>query len=157
MEILQPTENLGVYANQTDAAYNDWYLQPMATAASRPLAENVILLAIRWIYSLPDGNLAYTYSYNSRSPGTGSQPLTQHQLPPRAEITLVVLDEASAQRAYAAAGTNAPALVPNNLFVDPAKLPEDRAALESSLASQRYRFRTFSGEVYIKSAKWSTQ
>lgn len=156
MELLQPTENMGVYANQSDATYSDWYVQPAATAAARPLAENVILLAIRWIYSLSDGTLAYAYSYNSRTSGTTSQPLTQHQLPPRAEITMVALDETSALRASAASGSNPPALVSTNLFTDPTRLPDDRAALESSLAARGYRFHTFSAEVYLKSAKWST-
>jgi uncharacterized protein (TIGR02599 family) len=156
MELLQPTENLGTYHDQTSASAQDWFTTPAATTAARPIAENVILMVIRWIYPRPDGTLAYTYAYNSREGGTGTQPITQHQLPPRAELTLVALDETSAQRAQEAAGTTAPDLVASGLFTDPEKLPADLAALESSLASKGYRFRVFASEIFLKGAKWST-
>jgi len=156
MELLQPTESLGTYCNQTDATYTDWFSQPAATSAARAIADNIILLAIRWVYPAADGSLIYTYSYNSRTGATGSQPVTQHQLPPRAEVTMVALDETSALRAAAAAGEIAPALVASGLFTDPTRLSDDRTALESSLAAKGYRFHTFTAEVFLKASKWSS-
>jgi uncharacterized protein (TIGR02599 family) len=156
MELLQPTEDLTTYQDQTSASAQDWFATPAATTAARPIAENVILMVIRWIYPRPDGTLAYTYAYNSRQGGTGTQPITQHQLPPRAELTLVALDETSAQRAQDVAGTTAPELVDSNLFLDPEKLADDLTTLESSLAAKGYRFRVFASEIFLKGAKWST-
>jgi len=158
MELLQPTENLTTYNDQTNAAATAWFTTPAATTEARPIAENIILMVIRWIYPNPDGTLVYSYSYNSRTGGGGTQqPITQHQLPPRAEIIMVALDETSALRAADSAGTNAPALVADNLFTVPDRLADDRAELESSLTAKGYRFRVFASEVFLKSAKWSTQ
>lgn len=155
--LVQPSEKLMTYLNQNDPNATGWFTNSVLAGQARPVGENIILLLIRWIYPAADGSLVYTYNYNSRTPGTGSQPVTQHQLPPRAEITMVALDEASAKRAEASAAGTAPELVDPALFTDPKMLSTDLAELEKALVEKKYRFHIFTGEVYLKTAKWSTK
>jgi len=157
MELLQPTEDLTVYANQSDDTFTSWFSGTNAMAAARPIANNIVLLVIRWFRPGPNGSELASYDYNSRTRGVSEQPDTQHQLPPRADITVVALDEASAIRAEQAAGTGAPALVEAGRFTVADDFAADLDALEKSLAEKGYRFHVFSSAVFLKSAKWSSR
>lgn len=86
MEMLQPTENLGVYFWPTTGGVNDWFVKnavnstnPSVFSNSRVLAENVIALVL--LPKLPTSEdasgtaLAPNYNYDSRIPlGASSDP-----------------------------------------------------------------------------------
>ncbi len=133
MEMLQPTETLGVYFGNP----NDWFANN-AVSNSRVLAENVIAMII--LPKLPPSQdtstngtaMAPTYNYNSRiglgqtsdSSWTTASPtfpgdqfsattasgttlnLTRHnQLPPVLHVIMVVIDEPSALKLQGTATT----------------------------------------------------
>ena len=160
MEMTQSTEELAVYASQT----NNWFVQN-AAANSRVIAENVIALVL--LPKLPDRqddpgaagkgvSLAPNYNYNSRIPlKAASDPswasfppdsfkayptgvmggvdaTRHHQLPPVMKVVMIVLDEASALRLQGDSTTVPPAidLSATTLFTDAAKLSEDIQAVE---------------------------
>jgi len=161
MELLQSTENLTVYYDQTTNTDYGWFSTPSTNTAmvdARPVADNVILLLVRWVYPDSSGNLNYTYTYNSRtgpvSPAT-LQPITQHQLPPQAQITMIALTEASAIRAAAASGGAQPVFVTNS-FSNPTNLASDLTNVESSLTAQHYDYHVFTADLYLKNSRWST-
>jgi prepilin-type N-terminal cleavage/methylation domain-containing protein len=124
MEMLQPTESLGVYYG----GVNDWFVNN-AASNSRILAENVIALAL--LPELPPTKdatgtaLAPAYNYDSRIPlgatadpnwpsaspafppdsftatsstGTTVTVTRHHQLPPIVRVVMIVIDEPSAIR-----------------------------------------------------------
>jgi len=124
MEMLQPTESLGVYYGGA----NDWFVNN-AASNSRILAENVIALVLLPMLSPSKDStgtaLAPAYNYDSRIPlgatadpnwpsaspafppdsftATGSSGSTatvtrHHQLPPIVRVVMIVIDEPSAIR-----------------------------------------------------------
>jgi len=162
MELLQPTENLVVYGDQVTSTYYSWFTNSTASASmvdARPVAENVILLLVRWVYPDANGNLVYTYTYNSRtgpvSPAT-TQPITQHQLPPQAQVTMIALTEASAIRAAQTSGGTQPVFVPAGLFSNPTNIQTDLTTVETGLAQKNYDYHVFSADIYLKNSRWST-
>jgi uncharacterized protein (TIGR02599 family) len=158
MEMLQPTENLGVY----DGAENDWFVTN-AASNSRILAENVIALVLQPKLQPSEdptsAALAPAYNYNSRIPlgatsdtnwssaspmfppdsfttttVTGSTvTLTRHnQLPPLMHVVMIVIDEASAIRLQGNS-TSVPSainLTGTPLFTDATKLTNDIQSVE---------------------------
>jgi uncharacterized protein (TIGR02599 family) len=151
-EILQPTEQLGIYTSATSAAW----LQPLAQAgASAPvLAENVVALIVlpERAASDPGPPLSADFTYDSRN---AAVPLTRDQLPPRLRIGLVAIDEASAQILAGQNGTQAPALVPANLFTAAAQLDADFASLDAALTERRIGHRIFQREIVLPASAWT--
>jgi len=132
----------------------------------RSVAENVIALIVWPRLSPQDDSLGNQispdYRYDSRSTAgwTGTpphQPVQCHQLPPNLQVTMVVMDEASAKRLEN--GSIAPAAITTalqGLFTnDVTKYDDDLAKLESRLASAKITFRTFTSTIALKEAKWS--
>ncbi len=160
-EVKQPTEDMMVYADMTSDTFYDWMRNASGTspgaagASARPIADNIILLLFRCIYTDATGKTVFSYTYNSRTGSGLPQPVTQHQLPSRVEVTLVALDENSAARLAAQNDTAAPVLVDSTLFSDPDKYDDDIAALEASLAEKRLRFHIFRDEIALLSSNWS--
>ncbi len=176
MQAIEPTEQLQVYANGSaniDKA-KTWTGNIADTGSGQspatdalPLADNVIALVI-WP-RLPTGQdaagtqLAPNYLYDSQlSPGKFSgtpatQPLWADQLPPIVQVTMVVIDEASAIRLDTKSSTPPP-LINNALqgkFSDVNKYSADLAALESSLAANHIGFETLNTSVVMGESKWS--
>jgi len=153
MELLQPSEDLGVY----DSADGAWIGQALgAGRQARPIAENVILLIFRALdesgNSLPAGKETFVYDSRDRSSSA-----TLNQLPPQVEIILVVIDEASAARLAATHGTTPPPLVKTQYFSRPAELDDDIEKLRADLVENpaRPEFRILRNTVRLESAKWS--
>ena len=150
-EVIQPTESLGIYSQGNSLA---WVQSLVPAQGTTPiLAENVAALFV-----LPEapaagaGALAATFQYDSRDAGNA---LTRHQLPARINLILVALDEASAQALAAQNGSQPPALVPANLFVNAAQLSNDLASLDASLTAAKIHHRLFQRDIVLQAAAWT--
>lgn len=174
MEMMQPSNSLTIYSlieawrkansSSPDKLYTkpDWFTK--ALSASNPpvhvLAENVIAMVILPKLSKiedPSGvKLAPTYAYDT----TVSKPADpsidpQNQLPPVVQITLVAIDEASANRI--ADGETLPSFdeLLTSLFTDAKNYDADIQALQAALTEQKINFRVFTSNISIRGAKWS--
>ena len=174
----------------------DWFRAPLKRPApttepanTRVLAENVIALVVYPHRSpndpVPSGSptqLAPLYFYDSRSyvtkPTDATALRSRNQLPPMVQITMVVMDERSAERFQASLGAAPQTIAPateklglttgtTGLFVkastisNPTPAQEkdqytlDLATLEKKLQDLNLIYRVFSTEVSILQAKWS--
>ena len=154
---------------------------------TRVLAENVIALIILPHRSpndpVPPGaktQLAPNYLYNSRGYVSATDDytaLSRNQLPPMVQVTMVVLDERSAERLQAAlsapdkmtnatdklgltGGTIVPFSKPSTIANPPAKDEKDKylsdlQELEKKLVGLNLNYRIFSTDVSILQARWS--
>lgn len=136
-----------------------------------PLADNVIALIV-WP-RLPvdqDANgtqLTTNYTYDSQLnvdsfTGTGgSQPLTANQLPPIVQVTMVVIDEASAARLCT---SNTPPTIISGAsgalsgkFNNVANYATDLADLENKLSNNHINFEVLNSSIVMRESKWSGQ
>lgn len=108
-----------------------------------------------------NGNaLAPEYEYDSTQTGQGGarkELNTLHQLPPIVEVTMVAIDDASAERIGRSSAP--PDFGLANLFksADPATRKTDLETLLQTLRNRRLNARVFSTEVSLKGAKWSRE
>ena len=182
MEMLQPTENLGVYADTTTGL---WFVNN-AESNCRILAENVVALVL--LPKLPPSDdssgtaLAPAYNYNSRIPlGAASDPIwtgfpqdtftaqtnsgtavplsRHHQLPPLMHVVMIVIDEPSAIRLQGSSTTVPSAINFSTLFTSATSLSSDlQTAVNQLNATQPHlNYRIFTSDVIMRDAKWSNQ
>jgi uncharacterized protein (TIGR02599 family) len=153
-QILQPSESLQIFTTTTSSAW----LQKLASpqTPNSVLAENIVTLIVMPERAASDNGsaLAPAYGYDSRDT---SNRLTLHQLPPRVHLALVTMDTVSAERLANQNGSNAPLLVPANLFqsASTAQLSADLSALDSILTAQKIEHRIYQRDVLLTSAAWS--
>jgi len=165
MEFRPPIENNLIYHDINDSAAlagvpnPNWYQQLGAWA--RPVAENIIYMVISPKLSVNDGTgdprrIAPTYQYDSSGSGVnlgagGRQQLQDFQLPPLVEVTLVALDENSAQRLAENGRT-----LPGGLFTsaDEQSFRRDLEQLENFLLELKVNYRVFNATVAIRNSKW---
>lgn len=162
MQAVQSAESLGVYSDTTG---NSWIDNVADNAV--PLAENIIYLAA-WPRKAPTEDpqgsvLTSAYAYDSRS-GEASlpkdlitgQPITQHQMPPMVQITIVAMDEDSAARVCT--GSAAPADVSSaftGLFQTSSQIQfdDDIEELKGRLGAKNINFRIFTATIPIRESK----
>ena len=189
-ELNQGSEYFQVYRLTAGGLTSfDWFRLPLKRPApttepapTRVLAENVIALVVLPHRSpndpVPAGaptQLAPNYYYDSREyllPGKSADALallTRNQLPPMVQVTMVVLDERSAERfqsTLSTPGTIATAtdkLGTTSLFAKPStssaedqsQYKADLQTLEDKLIGLNLSYRIFSTDVSILQAKWS--
>jgi uncharacterized protein (TIGR02599 family) len=141
-----------------------------------PLADNVIAFVV-WprlsvnndptgvkLLTSPPATVTDGYAYDSQYnvPPTGTtapftQALTAAQLPPDVQVTMVVLDEASAIRVQGAAVT-APTAVESALtgkFATADNYAADMTNLANALSTAHLNFEIFSTTVALRESKWS--
>lgn len=132
---------------------------------SRPVAENIVALIISPQVSREDAQtrnddvhwIAPEYRYDSTlvSGASASSPQgTQHLLPPTVVVTLVAIDEASAEQLQRSSPEGVPDLMPENAFTDTTRFTQDLAALEQNLQAQKLNYRVFSTAVPMRNSKW---
>ena len=162
MQALDTSEDLSVYAPSSSADWlsgQAWVSGDLAV----PIAENVIYL-MAWPRRSPADDSQGTaltgsgeFSYNSRrDANTDPQPATAHQMPPVMQITMVVLDEASAARI--SLSSTPPAEIQaalNNLFKQPGEdtFKQDLKTLEDRLAAAHLNYQVFSALIAIRESK----
>jgi len=165
----------------------EWFTTPFNgtapyTTLTRPvrtLAENVIALVLLpklapqeeqslqtsgEIPSAPQGtSLAPQYTYDSTVAVANAALNTKNQLPPVIQVTMVAIDETSANRMTDSDNANLQAKL-GTLFIDATKCAADLnrdpanvadPSLETYLITHRINYRIFTTNISIKSAKWS--
>ncbi len=166
MQWTQPTENLAIYDSQ--GATGKWYLDPLTHSASTSVsqvAQNVVALIILPKLSPADQAanpatiLAPAYNYDSQD---NTKAVTYNQLPPVVDVTMVVIDEASALKL---GNTTAPPnLTQGSAFTDYTLYQSDLTNLQNNLSASSgnvagnripLHFRVFHAEVALAGAKWS--
>lgn len=173
MELMQPSNGLSIYSYTSgNPAYvgKEWFAaslpaatQPPAALPASPtrvLAENVVALILRPQMSKRDAEttgktLTKNYFYDSTVTDADPDINPKSQLPPILQVTMVAIDEASANRI--ANGANLPAFDAqlDTLFLDTTKFDADLTTLQTALSNQRISFRVFTSSVSIRRAKWS--
>lgn len=163
MEVVEPSENLGVYASKTALDFS-WFRNAITNGSVKPLADNVLALFILPRFSRFDSDqgslLAPDYLYNSRQAKPFSSDVvkgnTLHQLPPLVQVVMVVTNENSAIRLRQQNGDQQiPDLFANAPFTDSSKYDDDIKKLEETLQGLGIRYRIFSSIISIRGAKWS--
>ena len=179
MELMQPSNSLSIYkftsGNAATSIAKDWFSAALPTSAVAPvattpppppllvhaLADNVIALVVLPKLSKkedPTGiQLSPAFAYDSapKVPRDTPQPITENQLPPIVQVTLVAIDEISAARM--ANGLTPPALDASldAIFLASTKFDADLVTLQKTLTDQRISYRVFTSNVSIRGAKWS--
>lgn len=163
MQLLVPTENNRIFLTAGPLDYG-WFVD-YAKAGDfgsnvLPVADNVIALVVE--PADPDPNsavLAPDYTYNTGIDGIGAderQIVTAHQLPPTIKVTMVAIDEASAQRLEQ--GQTPPDFLVTALkgkFQKAEKYEQDLSDLKLALAGRNIQYRVFSSAVPIRESKWT--
>lgn len=168
MEFMEPAEQLRVYQFQTPRA-TDWFA-PVLMRPDRPvrvLAENVCALIVlpKFDRTTEENRhragkstlLAPGYRYDSTTSTSDPELNPKNQLPPVVQLTMIALDEESANllqgrnRNHATGGIEFA-----QLFRKPESYDADLAAFEQHLSStHRTAYRVFTTNVSIRGAKWS--
>lgn len=171
-ELQVPAEALRTYAaglnTQTNAAgLYSWFRTAVAAGHAHTLAENVVALVISPLSPVPETgtteketDIAPDYFYDTRAyqhAATSSALMkrTRHQLPPMLRVTLVALDEPSAQRLAEGGGSEMPDLLVPGIFQDATKFDDDLKQFETALTERQLRFRTFSTTIRLRNARWN--
>lgn len=162
MELMEPTENLGVYSS---TGGTDWI---NITTNTHVLAENIIGLVIFPKLALSDMTNGYTpaslapfytyesYGQNASNAVSGSTPplYTLNQLPPCVQVTMIAVDEVSAVRfpkQIEQIVKGADSLFKNSAYYD-----LDIQKIQDQLIRSKINYRVFSTDVMIGGAKWSS-
>jgi len=145
---------------------------------SRPIADNVLTLIIAPQSPVAKGStalptdLAPDYYYNSsayqisNTPGTVTLPPWAFQLPPEVQITMIVIDELSAETlanaSAAASGSASPTpplsfLSGTNLFGKASSFTADLASVQSQLSqfTPKLNWRIFTATIVLRNARWN--
>ena len=189
MQGMEPTEDLRVFAatqlsgtGTTSDNSTSWITNIKNGAGTRsvdvtPLADNVIALVVwpRLSYNDdPTGEkllpASDAYQYDSQAnvaPGTSApydQALTADQLPPDVQVTMVVIDEASATRVQGTSAA-APGDIETDLknkFLNASDYATDISALAKALSSTQpvsgtgpLNFQIFNTTVALRESKWT--
>lgn len=159
LQFLQPGEQLGIYGVPSG---NTWFSGASIVADnSFPMVDNVIGLILRAHYPTSSGNQT-DYAFDSRNDGgsPANPPPNFNQLPPSVSVTMVVIDEDSAQRLAAKYGQTAPPVGPPSppRFTNPSDYDSDLAAWENQLKSftPKINYRILTAKIPIRGAKWSS-
>ncbi len=156
MQVLEVSEDLSVYDSGDT---RDWI--PGLARHAIPIAENVIYFSVwprRSPGEDPAGNaLSTDFSYDSRLNARQSpQPITANQMPPLLQLTMIVIDETSAQRFCL---HDVPPVEIADSFADmlqnstDAEFSENLDTVESELAALGLNFRVFSALIPIRESK----
>ena len=180
MEFSQPTEKFNLYqfTSGTPTAPNlastytgtDWFKTDVNNSAvlKRVITENVIALIITPRLAKADealqspsnathSPLAPNYSYDSTGTNANPQLNPKNQLPPVVQLTMVAIDDRSAEKLDLTGVAQADVFKMATLFTDTRNLTTDLATLEGTLAARHLRYRIFTTNIHIRAAKWSRE
>ena len=155
----------------------DWFQQNLATS-TQPVADNIILLLISprvtesaataanrnatWIapgyryHSLDrDNSTGNLEPVQIRQDGTADQG-TQHLLPPVLQITMVAVDEPSAEKLAQRYNNAAVDILRNSgaVFTEVLRYDQDLALLKDYLKNEQLNYRVFTSKVAMRNARW---
>lgn len=185
MEFMEPSDRLTIFkytsgVNGNNVAKNllyssaspgsgftgrEWFTDSLALQANAPvhvLAENVIALVILPKLSPQEDSsgtkLAKSYRYDSTETNSDPRYDPKNQIPPVVQVTMVAIDEISADRI--ASGETIPDFGLEDLFSttnagSADAFLTDLETLQTELSARRLNFRIFTTNVSVRSAKWS--
>jgi uncharacterized protein (TIGR02599 family) len=173
MELMQPSEAMTLYkytSGSSTYAGKEWFTDALDPSSAVPpsqasppvhvLAENVIALVLLPKLTPQEDStgtlLSPAYSYDSTVKRATAAINSKNQLPPVVQITMVAIDETSANRLTAADNTALQTKL-GTLFTDATRYAADLATLEQYLVDKRINYRIFTTNVSIKGAKWSRE
>ena len=165
MELMQPSESMTLYSlTSGNATYDgkEWFTDAIAEASPpvHVLAENVIALVLLPKLTPEEDStgtlLSPSYTYDSTVKRATAAINSKNQLPPVVQITMVAIDETSANRLTAADNTALQTKL-GEIFTDASQYKTDLATLEQYLVDKRINYRIFTTNVSIKGAKWSRE
>lgn len=174
MQLTERSEEMSVYLHNdgdTNNPSRQWLMDVLASEQDVEIAaENIIALILLPKLSesdqrdgnFDDSSLAPDYEYDStaRHPNPSLNPF--NQLPPIVQVTLVAIDEQSANRMSTADQDSLKSQL-NGLFqtvgstTNPSAggYAKDLATLEDYLVTNNISYRIFTSNVSLKAAKWS--
>jgi uncharacterized protein (TIGR02599 family) len=161
MATIEPTENFSIYTNA--ATDNLQWATTLATGTNtKPLVDNVIALIVWPRLSLGEDStgskLTENFCYDSQKwSGSTVQPITFGQLPPTVQMTIVIIDEASASRLDNGSG-DAPGVIEAALkdkFHNVLEYQKNLNDLETALAANRINYQILTTSVIMRESKWS--
>ena len=163
MELTQPSEAMTLYSYTSGApsyAGKGWFTD--AWNATPPpvhvLAENVIALVLLPKLTPkedPTGiTLSPNYVYDSTAINPDAKINPKNQLSPVVQMTMIAIDELSANRMTAADNTGLQAELAS-LFRDASQFDSDLRGLEAYLIGQKINYLISTTNISIKGAKWS--
>jgi uncharacterized protein (TIGR02599 family) len=122
-----------------------------------PVADNVIALVM--MPQDPSGTVLTTdYRYDSaRDTSLSAQPVTENQLPPTVQLTVITISEASAIRLDTGSATE-PTAIKDALtgrFVKTSDYASDIDKISKALTQKNISFRVFTSVIPIRESKWS--
>lgn len=174
MQMIQDSEKLRIYDTPLTLANRfNWFRDSLSAnpVLARPVAENIVALVIwpRAAEELVNDSsssdsvppLTTDFGYDTKeylAGGSTRATLSRNQLPPQVQITLVALDEVSAERLERLPESEKGLLAPGQLFTSSApasSLKDDLDTLVDFLNSKGLRYHVFTTSVTIRQAKFS--
>lgn len=171
MGVIESTENFNIYqkAPTDDTSWADAISSEdtdpndSSKPLTKPLVDNVIAL-IAWprlsLEDDPDGTkLTDNYSYDSQNSGgaTATQRTTFGQLPPTVQVTMVIIDEASASR-LDTGNSSSPKILEDALkgkFRSVSQYQRDLDDLGTALSANHINYQILNTSVILRESKWS--
>ena len=154
IEWVQPTEKLAIYDKTPSGnPQQKWFEDAIQSGSDcRIMAENVVALII--LPKRDSNNLSLSASYFYDSTTATYIKDRSYLLPPLLQVTLVAIDDDSAQRLRGIHGQNQPTLIPDSAFQDIENYDKDMEALEAALSGGtggvRLNYRIFTATIRMK-------
>lgn len=156
MQMVEPAEFLSIakYTSRSSRGNangkyqgSEWYKIPLSEPSySYVVAENVIALVLR----AHDGkNQLNTYDYDSSIPGK-----MHHELPPTIEMTMIFLDEKSAQTLTDLNAVDVLDL--SSYFQETSNYEDDLLRIQKDLTSKKLSFQVISHSVTLENSTWNS-
>lgn len=178
LQVIEPSENLSIYgygviASGSTYTGREWFQETLTREKGVSiLSENIIALVLLPMISkqdqatgnYTDSSLAPAYLYDSTVSQANADLNTKNQLPPIVQVTMVAIDDISANRMSNSARADLKTFL-DGLFLlagsaSDATLPgyaQDLKTLEDYLVVHKINYRIFSSNVSLKAAKWSRE
>ncbi len=157
MQMIVPTEDNEIYS----APGTGWFSNHFDEA--QVAAENIVALIVQARYPDPalPGSTTRAYRYDSRAgAGTDPQSASANQLPPVVLVTMVAIDETSAERLGSGSSSEPSQLTSAfaGKFTSVASYEDDLDSLKVALNAVQppIDYRVFSSAVPIRASKWSS-
>jgi len=156
IQMLAPSEANTVYKANIG---NGWFAgASLQGAHATTVADNVIALIIRpQDPATNPADLSTNFAYDSRAGALAKpQPATANQLPPNLNVTMIVIDEASAKRFEN--GAQEPPVIAtalNGKFQETGSYQTDLDQLKDALNAARIQYRVFESTVPLRESKWT--
>ena len=168
VEFLEPSESLSIYRHTSSApdyTGREWFKDSLGSSGfpgnSYIIAENIVALVLLPKLSSKEdpteSKLAPNYLYDSTATSADASINPKNQLPPVVMVTMVAIDEVSAQRLQQSGGDEALRTKISGLFSTASQYAADLADLEAYLNKERIGYKIFTENINIEASRWSRE